>query len=163
MRGDGLSTQLSFQNTWQEPFMHFSCKEIKHLKSISDKYLMLPLKVQENKRNIELLGQVTDVSSCAPPETKQPLVLLWDDLSYSWPFPRQKCRRHRVIPGPRAMSAVSCQLTRFLSVPVTAGEEHPLRWACLSLLIIPFEFLPVWMSAAAARPLHTGWEMLWRR
>lgn len=61
------------------------------------------------------------------------------------------------------MSAVSCHFIRFLSVLLMAGEEHPLRWACLSLLIIPFEFLPLWMSAAIARPLHTGWEMLWCR
>ena len=70
MKGDALSTRHSCQNTRKAPLMHFLCKEIKHLKSISGKYLMLPLRLQENNRNIELLYQVTAVSACAPPENK---------------------------------------------------------------------------------------------
>lgn len=121
MKGDALSTRHSCQNTWKAHLMHFLCKEIKHLKSISGKYLMLPLRLQENNRNIELLYQVTAVSACAPPEKKHLPVLPWDDLSNGWPFYSQGCSRHRAK-GTRTMSAPSYLLTSLLCLPQQRRE-----------------------------------------
>lgn len=144
MRGDALSTQHSCQNTWKTPLVHFLCKEIKHLKSISGKYFIFPLRVQENNRNIELLYQVTAVSVCAPPENKHLPVLPWDDLSNGWPFYRQGCRRHRARQGTRTMSVANHLLTQpSLSTSVMAGKRHALSWACLE----PFDH-SFWVSPA---------------
>lgn len=79
------------QNTWKAPLMHFSCKEIKDFKSISGQYLILPLRVQENNKNIGLLYQVTTVFTCGPPEKKHLPVLPWSALSTGWPFYSQGC------------------------------------------------------------------------
>ena len=147
MRGDELSTQHSCQNTWKAPLMHFLCKEIKHLKSISGKHLMLLLRAQENNRNIELLCQVTAASTCGPPEKKYLPVLPWDDLSNGWPFYSQGCRTHRARRGTRTMSAASHLLTQpSLSAPEMAGKGHALSWACLG----PFD-LSFWVSATLGK------------
>lgn len=78
---------------------------------------MLPLRLQENNRNIQLLCQVMAASSCASPENKHLPPLPWDDLSKGWPFYRQGYRRHRDRQGTRTMAAASCLLTSLLCLP----------------------------------------------
>lgn len=108
---------IAVKKTWKTPLTHFLCKEIKHLKSISGKCLMLPLIVQENNMNIKLLFQVTAVSVCAPPENKHLPVLHWDDLiSNGWLFYSQGCRRHRARQGTRTTSLSSPLLRSLLSL-----------------------------------------------
>lgn len=120
----------------------FSRKEIKQLKSIAGKYLMLSLRQQENNRNIQLLYQVTAVSACAPPENKHLPPLPWNDLSNVWPFYSQGCRRHRARQGIRTMSAASRLLTSLLCLPQRWLERGmPSRWACLA----PFDH-SFWVS-----------------
>lgn len=163
MKGDALSTRHSCQNTRKARLMHFLCKGIKHLKSISGKYLMLPLRLQENNRNIELVYQVTAVSACAPLENRHLPVLPWDDPSNGWPFYSQGCSRHRAK-GTRTMSAASHLLTSLLCLPQQRLERGiPSPELAFALSIILFEFLPCWMSAPAARPLCMRWEMFWPR
>lgn len=141
--GNALSTQHSCQKSWKAPLMHFLCKEIKHLKSISGKCLMLPLRVRENNRNIKLLFQVTAVFVCLPPENKHPPVLHWDYLTGNGClFYRQGCRRHRARQGTRTTSSSSPRLSSLLSLPhqwLERGMPSAELWSFFSSFFPPEE------------------------